>query len=94
MSIPTTICRTLRADRNDRGATAAEYALIASLVAVVIILAVLFLGTNLLDLFDSSASSYADATSSRIGTSVPVGGPIRVENGMRPRGDREVRPAP
>lgn len=62
MSIPTTIRRLLGAVRADRGATAAEYALIASLVAVVIVLAVLFLGTNLLDLFDNAGSSYADAT--------------------------------
>jgi len=46
---------TLRAD--DRGATAAEYALIAALIAVVVIGAVALLGTSLFDLFDSAASS-------------------------------------
>lgn len=42
---------------SDRGATAAEYALIAALIAVVIIAAVALLGTSLFDLFDSAASS-------------------------------------
>jgi pilus assembly protein Flp/PilA len=62
MSIRTAVCRMLRAVSADRGATAVEYALIASLIAVVIVLAVLLLGSNLLDLFDTSASSYADVT--------------------------------
>lgn len=48
--------------RHDRGATAVEYALIASLIAVVVIIAVVLLGTNLLGLFNESASSYADAS--------------------------------
>lgn len=54
--------RTAAVLRSDRGATAVEYALIASLIAVVVIVAVVLLGTNLLGLFDETASSYADAS--------------------------------
>ena len=43
--------------RDDRGSTATEYALIASLIAVVIIVAVFVLGGTVRDLFDSAASS-------------------------------------
>ena len=42
---------------NERGATSAEYALIAALIAVVIVIAVTLLGTNTKGLFDRSASS-------------------------------------
>jgi len=45
----------------DRGATAAEYALIASLIAVVIVIAVTLLGQNTLALFNDAASSVSDA---------------------------------
>jgi pilus assembly protein Flp/PilA len=62
VSIPITIRRLMGAIRADRGATTAEYALVASLIAIVVLTAVLFLGTNLLGLFDSAGSSYADAT--------------------------------
>ena len=41
----------------DRGATSVEYALIASLIAVVIVTAVALLGGNLLGLYDDAASS-------------------------------------
>ena len=43
--------------KNDRGATAVEYGLIVALIAVVIIVAVVLLGRNLSDTFDSVASS-------------------------------------
>ena len=42
---------------NDRGATAVEYGLMVGLIAIVIILAVTALGTNLNDLFNSAATS-------------------------------------
>ena len=41
----------------DRGATAVEYGLLVGLIAVVIIVAVSALGTNLTGLFNKSASS-------------------------------------
>jgi pilus assembly protein Flp/PilA len=41
----------------DSGATATEYALIAVLIAVVIVTAVVLLGTNVFGLYDSAASS-------------------------------------
>ena len=43
--------------KNDRGATAVEYGLIVALIAVVIIAAVIILGQNLRDNFDSVADS-------------------------------------
>jgi pilus assembly protein Flp/PilA len=43
--------------RNDRGATAVEYGLMVALIAVVIIIAVTLLGTNLNDLFQKVAVS-------------------------------------
>ena len=43
--------------RDDTGATAIEYALIASLIAVVIIGAVTTLGTTLGGMFDNTAAS-------------------------------------
>jgi pilus assembly protein Flp/PilA len=62
MRIPTRILRSVVAVRGDRGTTAVEYALVASLIAVVIIVGVVLLGANLLGLFDETASSFADAT--------------------------------
>lgn len=47
----------LRVVRGDRGTTAAEYALIASLIAVVIVIAVTLLGQNTLGLFNDTAAS-------------------------------------
>lgn len=44
---------------SDRGATAVEYGLIVALIAVIIIVAVALLGTNLRDTFDEVASSVA-----------------------------------
>ena len=44
-------------DSRDRGATAVEYGLIVALIAVVIILAVTFLGRNLSDTFNEVGSS-------------------------------------
>ena len=43
--------------RNDRGATAVEYGLMVALIAIVIIVAVAFLGTNLSTLFNTVANS-------------------------------------
>lgn len=45
-----------------KGATTVEYALIASLIAVVVIVGVILLGANLLGLYSETATSYADAT--------------------------------
>jgi pilus assembly protein Flp/PilA len=43
--------------RGDRGATAVEYGLMVALIAVVIIVAVALIGTNLSTLFNKVASS-------------------------------------
>jgi len=43
--------------RNDRGATAVEYGLMVALIAIVIIIAVTTLGTNLNGLFGQAATS-------------------------------------
>jgi pilus assembly protein Flp/PilA len=42
--------------RSDRGATAVEYGLMVALIAIVIIVAVTLLGTNLSSLFNDVAS--------------------------------------
>lgn len=44
-----------RLTREDRGATAVEYGLMVGLIAVVIIVAVALLGTNLSTMFDNTA---------------------------------------
>jgi len=43
--------------RDERGATAVEYGLMVALIAIVIIVAVTLLGTNLSKIFDSTASA-------------------------------------
>ena len=43
--------------RDDRGATAVEYGLMVALIAIVIIVAVTMLGTNLSSLFNTVATS-------------------------------------
>ncbi|GAA2736615.1 hypothetical protein GCM10009867_21650 [Pedococcus aerophilus] len=43
--------------RPERGATAVEYGLMVGLIAIVIIVAVALLGTNLRDIFNTSATS-------------------------------------
>ena len=43
--------------RDDRGATAVEYGLMVALIAIVIIVAVSLLGTNLSSIFNSTASA-------------------------------------
>ena len=43
--------------RNDRGATAVEYGLMVALIAIVIIVAVSLLGSNLQKLFNNVATS-------------------------------------
>jgi pilus assembly protein Flp/PilA len=42
--------------RSDRGATAVEYGLMVALIAIVILVAVAFLGTNLSSLFNNVAT--------------------------------------
>jgi len=42
---------------DDRGATAVEYGLMVALIAIVIIVAVSLLGTNLSSIFNSTASA-------------------------------------
>ena len=46
-----------RIRNNDRGATAVEYGLMVALIAIVIIVAVKLLGTNLSTLFNKAATS-------------------------------------
>jgi pilus assembly protein Flp/PilA len=48
-------------DRKERGATAVEYGLMVGLIAVVIIVAVTLLGSNLKALFNSIAGSLPGA---------------------------------
>ena len=57
MRILTVVRRAAMVTAGDRGATAAEYALLAALIAIVIIVAVALLGTNLVGLYDEAASS-------------------------------------
>lgn len=45
---------------DERGASSAEYAIIVSLIAVAIILAVVFFGESVAGLFSDSGSSVAD----------------------------------
>ena len=51
---------------NERGATAVEYGLMVALIAIVIIVAVALLGTNLSGIFNDTASS-VDASSASEG---------------------------
>jgi pilus assembly protein Flp/PilA len=50
--------------RDESGATAIEYGLIAALVAVAIITALTLLGQNLSDMFDEVANTVGNATGS------------------------------
>ena len=52
-----------RFSRDESGATAIEYGLIAALIAVVIITALKTVGSNLLTAFNSVGSGLASATS-------------------------------
>ena len=47
----------LRSAINERGATAVEYGLMVALIALVIIVAVALLGTNLSTIFNNTAGS-------------------------------------
>ena len=47
--------------KGDRGATAVEYGLLVALIAVVIIVAVVFLGGQLASTFDEVASEVSNA---------------------------------
>jgi len=49
--------RKLAGRRDDRGATAVEYGLMVALIAIVIIVAVALLGSNLSTLFNNAATS-------------------------------------
>jgi Flp pilus assembly pilin Flp len=62
MRIPSIILRAATVSRGDRGATSVEYAPIAGLIAVVVIVGVVLLGANLLGLYSETATSFADAT--------------------------------
>ena len=53
----TSLGASLRRSRREQGATAVEYGLMVALIAVVIIVAVALLGTNLSSLFNSVATS-------------------------------------
>ncbi|GAA2159940.1 Flp family type IVb pilin [Humibacillus xanthopallidus] len=53
----TSLGASLRRSRREKGATAVEYGLMVALIAVVIIVAVALLGTNLSSLFNSVATS-------------------------------------
>jgi pilus assembly protein Flp/PilA len=53
----------LRFARDESGVTAIEYGLIAALIAVVIIVAVTTVGTDLRGVFNTIANSLATATS-------------------------------
>lgn len=53
---------TARLDRDDRGATAVEYGLMVSLIAVAIIVTVTALGGSLSSLFSSVDGKIVDAT--------------------------------
>ncbi|GAA1051450.1 Flp family type IVb pilin [Dietzia natronolimnaea] len=57
-------------DRKDRGATAVEYGLMVGLIAVVIIVAVVFLGDTLTAVFDNAGQEIADEA----GVTVPGAG--------------------
>lgn len=52
-----TALRTVFTDRDDKGATAVEYGLMVSLIAVVIIAAVTLLGNNLAAIFNTVAAA-------------------------------------
>jgi pilus assembly protein Flp/PilA len=49
--------RTIKARRDETGATAVEYGLMVALIAIVIIAAVTFLGTKISTLFSSAGNS-------------------------------------
>ncbi len=58
------LSRILHFVKDEEGATAIEYGLIAALVSVVIITAVTLMGTNLTSTFNSIATSLSGATQS------------------------------
>jgi pilus assembly protein Flp/PilA len=53
----TKLAAKLQTIRAEKGATAVEYGLMVALIAIVIIAAVVILGTNLSNLFDTVATS-------------------------------------
>ncbi|WP_295651676.1 Flp family type IVb pilin [uncultured Dietzia sp.] len=59
-------------NRKDRGATAVEYGLMVGLIAVAIIVAVVFLGDKLTDIFAGTGNKVAGVTSdANLNTQVP-----------------------
>ncbi len=63
--------------RNEKGATAVEYGLMVALIAVVIIIAVLTLGTKLSSLFNGTADAASDGRRRRSRTIVRTGDLVR-----------------
>jgi pilus assembly protein Flp/PilA len=58
MPMPTSLTKAMRnLSRREEGVTAVEYGLIAALIAVVIIVAVALLGTNLSTVFNNVATT-------------------------------------
>lgn len=55
-------------NRKDRGATAVEYGLMVGLIAVVIIVAVVFLGDTLSDVFAGTGNEIADEVGTDLNT--------------------------
>jgi pilus assembly protein Flp/PilA len=53
----TKLAAQVQTNRGEKGATAVEYGLMVALIAIVIIAAVVVLGTNLSELFDTAATS-------------------------------------
>mgnify|MGYP001488063727 CR=1 FL=1 len=51
------LVRRMQPNFEERGATAVEYGLMVALIAIVIIAAVVILGTNLSNIFSTAASS-------------------------------------
>ncbi|OAH63543.1 hypothetical protein AYJ66_11870 [Dietzia cinnamea] len=61
-------------NRKDRGATAVEYGLMVGLIAVVIIVAVVFLGESLTDIFTGTGNEIADTLPADMDTELPAAG--------------------
>ena len=77
--------------QGDRGATAVEYGLLVALIAVVIIVAVVFLGTNLRDTFNEvgSSSSSPLTSSQKPSFTAPRRTRLRCSNAQRRAAEAE-----
>ena len=62
MRLTTTVALISTRLRGDEGATAAEYAILTGLIAVVIVVAVAAFGLNVLALFTNATARIIDAT--------------------------------